>query len=60
MSALTELINQVEDKNLRERLQLEVNRLTKQKKFGLVFEEHMDWYHTSRNTTILLFKMAVQ
>lgn len=42
MSALTELINQVEDKNLRERLQLEVNRLTKQKKFGLVFEEHMD------------------
>ena len=41
MSALTELINQVEDKNLRERLQLEVNRLTKQKKFGLVFEEHI-------------------
>lgn len=41
MSAITELINQVEDKTLRERLLAEVAHLTKQKKFGLVFEEHL-------------------
>ena len=41
MSALTDLINQIEDVALRERIQKEVNKLAKQKKFGLVFEEHM-------------------
>ena len=41
MAALTDLINQVEDKTLRERLMREADRLTKQKKFGLVFEEHI-------------------
>lgn len=41
MAALTDLINQVEDKTLRERLLREADRLTKQKKFGLVFEEHI-------------------
>ena len=41
MAALTDLINQVEDKALRERLMQEAARLTKQKKFGLVFEEHI-------------------
>ncbi len=37
MAALTDLINQVEDKALRERLLQEAERLSKQKKFGLVF-----------------------
>jgi adenine-specific DNA-methyltransferase len=41
MAALIELINQVQDKALRERLMEEAARLTKQKKFGLVFEEHI-------------------
>ena len=41
MAALTDLINQVEDKALRERLLQEADRLSKQKKFGLVFEEHI-------------------
>lgn len=41
MAAITDLINQVEDKTLRERLLAEAARLTKQKKFGLVYEEHI-------------------
>lgn len=41
MAALTDLINQVEDKTLRERLLQGAARLSKQKKFGLVFEEHI-------------------
>ena len=41
MAAIDDLISQVEDKTLRERLQREVDRLTEQKKFGLVFEEHL-------------------
>lgn len=41
MSTLNELVNQIEDKTLRERIQTEVDRLAKQKKFGLVFEDHL-------------------
>lgn len=41
MSAINDLIRQIEDRNLRERLQQEVERLSGQKKFGLVFEEHV-------------------
>ena len=41
MSALTDLIEQVNDQGLRERLLEEASRLGKQKKFGLVFEEHL-------------------
>lgn len=41
MAAINDLINQIQDVELRERIQKEVNKLTKQKKFGLVFEEHM-------------------
>jgi adenine-specific DNA-methyltransferase len=41
MAAITDLLNQVEDKTLRERLLAEAARLTKQKKFGLVFEDHL-------------------
>lgn len=41
MSVLTDLVNQIDDIALRERIQKEVDKLTKQKKFGLVFEEHM-------------------
>ena len=40
MSALTDLVAQIEDPTLRERIQDEVEKMTKQKKFGLVFEDH--------------------
>ena len=41
MSAINDLVNQIEDTALRERIAKEVDRLSKQKKFGLVFEEHL-------------------
>ena len=41
MAAIDDLISQIQDAELRERIQKEVNKLSKQKKFGLVFEEHM-------------------
>lgn len=41
MSVLNDLVNQIEDVALRERIAQEVDRLAKQKKFGLVFEEHL-------------------
>lgn len=41
MAVITDLIKQVEDKTLRDRLLAEVDRMAKQKKFGLVFEEHL-------------------
>ena len=41
MAAINNLIQQIKDKTLRERLQQEVAHLNKQKKFGLVFENHI-------------------
>ncbi len=41
MSTLNELIEQVENPELKARIRAEVARLSKQKKFGLVFEEHL-------------------
>lgn len=41
MSAINDLISQIEDSNLRARIQQEVDKMAKQKKFGLVFEEHL-------------------
>ena len=41
MAVLNDLVNQIEDVALRERIAKEVERLSKQKKFGLVFEEHL-------------------
>jgi len=41
MSTLNELIEQVENPELKARIRTEVARLSKQKKFGLVFEEHL-------------------
>ncbi len=41
VSAIDDLIAQIEDKVLRERLKIEADRITKEKKFGLVFEEHL-------------------
>lgn len=41
MSILNDLVDQIDDKTLRDRIAAEVDRLSKQKKFGLVFEEHL-------------------
>ena len=41
MAAINDLINQIKDEDLRNRIQAEVNKLSKQKKFGLVFEDHV-------------------
>lgn len=41
MAAINDLIAQIENPELRARIQAEVDRLAKQKKFGLVFEEHL-------------------
>ena len=41
VSAINDLIRQIENPELRSRIQEEVDRMNKQKKFGLVFEEHL-------------------
>ncbi len=41
MAILQDLIGQIQDKALRDRILQETNKLFKQKKFGLVFEEHL-------------------
>ena len=40
MATIKDLLRQVSDPVLRERLSEEINRLSKNKRFGLVFEEH--------------------
>lgn len=41
MALLQDLIKQIDDETLKQRIMAEVGKLTKQKKFGLVFEEHL-------------------
>ena len=41
MAAIDDLIEQIEDKVLRERLRAEADRITKEVKFGLKFEHHL-------------------
>lgn len=41
MAAIDDLINKIEDRELRDRMKAEVDKLFKQKKFGLVFEDHV-------------------
>lgn len=41
MATLQDLIGQIDDMDLRNRILAETNKLLKQKKFGLVFEEHL-------------------
>lgn len=40
MAAIHDLLKRIDDVDLRFRLEEEINKLSKQKKFGLVFEEH--------------------
>lgn len=41
MASIHDLVAKIADPDLRAKIEIEVNRLSKQKKFGLVFEEHM-------------------
>lgn len=41
MAAINDLLRQIPDTSLRDRLEQEFARLSKNKKFGLVFEEHI-------------------
>ena len=41
MAVIDELVSQIENPELRARIGAEVGRMAKQKKFGLVFEEHL-------------------
>jgi len=41
VALLQDLIKQIDDETLRQRIMAEVGKLSKQKKFGLVFEEHL-------------------
>lgn len=41
MAAIHDLLDQIQDEALRERIEKEVNKISKSKKFGLVFEEHL-------------------
>lgn len=41
MAAIHDLLAQVQDETLRSRIEQEINKLARAKKFGLVFEEHL-------------------
>lgn len=41
MAAIHDLLAQVQDTALRERIEKEIKKLAKTKKFGLVYEDHM-------------------
>ena len=41
MASIHDLVAKIADPDLRAKIEAEVNRLSKQKKFGLVFEDHM-------------------
>ena len=41
MAAIDDLINQISDSDLRDRIKAEVDKINSQKKFGLVFEDHL-------------------
>lgn len=41
MAVINDLIARIQDPELRQRIEKEVKSLTKQKKFGLVFENHI-------------------
>lgn len=44
MAIIDDLVDRIEDVELKKRIQTELLKLTKQKKFGLVFENHLPEY----------------
>ena len=47
VALLQDLIQQIDDPTLRDRILQETDKFIKQKKFGLVFEEHLPGMHTA-------------
>lgn len=41
MAAINDLVAQIQDEDLRQRIEVELKRVMKHKKFGLVFEDHL-------------------
>lgn len=41
MSVIDDLVQRIEDVELKKRIQIEIQKIAKQKKFGLVFENHL-------------------
>ena len=41
MATIDQLLDKIQNSELKAKLQLEVDRLQKQKRFGLVFEDHL-------------------
>lgn len=41
MALIDDLVNRIDDIELRQRIKTEIDKLSKQKKFGLVFEDHL-------------------
>lgn len=52
MAVIDDLIAKIRDEALKQRISEEVRKLSKQKKFGLVFEEHVPEYTPLYNTPI--------
>ena len=48
MAIIDDLIKQIKDGSLRERIQAEADKLTQQKEFGLVFENHLPDFEKDR------------
>ncbi len=55
MALLQDLIQQIDDPALKERILQETNKLLKQKKFGLVFEEHLPKKTAKRSSNNIPF-----
>ena len=52
MAVINDLIDRISDPELRRRINDEVARLQQQKKFGLVFEEHLPEATRGRNAVL--------
>lgn len=60
MAAIDDLIEQINDPTLRERLRRETDRIIKEKKFGLVFENHLPELAPIYSATISKGNMVAQ
>ena len=69
MAAIHDLLAQVQDQALRERIEKEIEKMSKTKKFGLVFEEHLpdevnprfsEWLTSHEEYTDILKSISLQ
>lgn len=60
MSAIDDLLNQITDKTLRERIGAEIRKNEKSRKFGLVFENHLPEYTFLNEFNISVGRLVIQ